>query len=75
MYKISSSMRFFFTVVSAVLWSGIYLTGFDTIHWLIYIPAVFFIFAAITRICPGIIISRMLFKNKTPENDADSSSR
>ena len=61
-YKISKSMRFFFSIVSVILWLTIYLTGFNTIHWLIYIPAVFFVFAAVSGICPGIIISRMLFK-------------
>jgi hypothetical protein len=62
--KISTSMRFFFLVASTWLWLGIWLTGFTTIHWIIYIPAVFFLFAAATGICPGIIISTALFPEK-----------
>ena len=57
-------MRFFFLVSGSVIWAGIWLTGFATVHWLLYIPAVFFYFAAITGICPGIIFSRMIFGEK-----------
>ena len=63
-YKISKSMRLFFTVSGSILWLGIWLTGFDIVHWLLYIPAVFFAFAVVTGICPGIIISRWLMKNQ-----------
>jgi hypothetical protein len=62
---INKSMRFFFFVSALIIWAGIYLTGFNTVHWLFYIPAVFFIFAAITGICPGLILSKMLFKDKS----------
>lgn len=63
--KISTAMRFFFLIASTWLWLGIWLTGFATIHWIVYIPAVFFLFAATTGICPGIIISNALFSEKT----------
>jgi hypothetical protein len=57
-------MRFFFLVAASWLWLGIWLTGFAIIHWIIYIPAAFFLFAAVTGICPGIIISNALFSRK-----------
>lgn len=60
-YKISRAMRFFFLVAGSLLWVGIWLTGFTTVHWLLYIPAVFFLFAAATGICPGMIVSNLLF--------------
>ena len=60
---IGKSMRFFFFGSSLVIWLGIYLTGFETVHWVSYIPAVFFMFAAVTGICPGIIFSKKLFKD------------
>jgi len=60
-YLIGKPMRFFFLIAGAILWAGIWLTGFATVHWLLYIPAVFFIFASATGICPGMIISNMLF--------------
>ncbi len=63
-FLISHSMRFFFFGSGLVIWLGIYLTGFDVVHWVSYFPAVFFIFAAVTGICPGIIFSKMIFKDK-----------
>lgn len=62
-YLLGRAMRFFFLVVATVLWVGIWLTGFGTVHWILFIPAVFFVFAAVTGICPGIIISNRLFKD------------
>lgn len=67
-YMIGSAMRFFFLFSGTVLWVGIWLTGFAVVHWLLYLPAVFFYFAAATGICPGMIVSRMLFRDK-PAND------
>lgn len=63
-YKISRAMRFFFLVAGSLLWVGIWLTGFTTVHWLLYIPAVFFLFAAATGICPGMIVSNLLFAKR-----------
>jgi len=64
--KISAAMRFFFLVVGSVVLLGIWLTGFNVVHWLLYVPVVFFYFAAVTGICPGLIFSGMLFQTKTP---------
>jgi hypothetical protein len=61
---IGKSMRFFFLGSGLVIWLGIYLTGFNVVHWVLYFPAVFFIFAAVTGICPGIIFSKKLFNDK-----------
>ncbi len=57
-------MRFFFLIAGAFIWLGIWLTGFEVVHWVLYLPAVFFIFAAVTGICPGMIISRAVFPEK-----------
>lgn len=62
---IAKPLRFFFFVTSLVIWLGVYLTGFQTVHWVSYIPAVFFMFAAITGICPGIVFSKKLFKDNS----------
>ena len=59
-YKISKAMRLFFLVSGSIIWAGIALTGFDAVHWLLYIPALFFAFAAITGLCPGLMISNWL---------------
>lgn len=58
--RASKAMRLFFTTTGLVIWAGIYLTGFSTVHWLLYLPAAFMIFAAVTGICPGLIISYFL---------------
>ena len=63
-YKISSAMRFFFFMAGSMTWAGIWLTGFDKAHWLLYWPATFFVFAAVTGFCPGMIISNMIFAQK-----------
>lgn len=57
-------MRFFFLVAASMVWLGIFLTGFHAVHWFLYVPAVFFLFASATGICPGIILSNKLFGKK-----------
>lgn len=67
MYTASAAVRFFLFVLGSTIWLGIWLTGFNQAHWLLYVPAVFLYFAALTGICPGLIISRMLFKSRAVE--------
>ncbi len=66
-YKLSSAMRFFFLGLATMIIIGIGLTGFRTVHWFLYIPPIMFAFAAATGICPGMIFSKMLFKEKQIE--------
>ena len=61
---ISRAMRFFFLFAGSVILAGIWLTGFSVVHWLLYAPVILFFFAAISGICPGIIISRLVFGEK-----------
>ena len=61
-FKVDAPMRLFLLVVAVLLWLGIWLTGFQAVHWVLYIPAVFFVFAALTGLCPGMFISRTIFK-------------
>lgn len=61
-FKASPSVRLFLFVVSSVIWGGIALTGFDVVHWLLYVPAVFLLLAAVTGFCPGLIFSRWLLR-------------
>ena len=44
-------MRIWFAFVGIILWTGIYLTGFSNVSWVLYIPAAGFMFAAITGLC------------------------
>jgi hypothetical protein len=61
-YKIDAAMRLFLTAPAIFIWIGIWLTGFNVAHWIFYIPAVFFTFAIITGICPGMIIAKLIIK-------------
>ncbi|MBJ6611783.1 MAG: hypothetical protein JG718_15600 [Candidatus Thiothrix moscowensis] len=63
-YMTSNTMRFFFLFAASVIWMGLWLTGFSVVHWLLYVPAVMLAFAAITGICPGLIVSQLLFGEK-----------
>jgi hypothetical protein len=60
-YMLKGPMRFFILVAAAFVWTGILLTGLRTVHWFLFIPASFFALAALTGICPGIIVSNLLF--------------
>jgi len=50
-----SAQRMVYAVVSLTIAAGIWLTGCNEVHWLLYIPAVLLGFAAITGICPGFL--------------------
>lgn len=58
------AMRAFFLFAGLVLWAGLWLSGFENIHWLLYLPATFFLFSSLTGICPGMILFQELFKDK-----------
>jgi hypothetical protein len=64
MDKMQVSMKAFFLFVGLLLWAGIWLTGFEIVHWLLYLPATFFLFSALTGICPGMIFFKELFREK-----------
>ncbi len=58
----SKALRMTFIIIGILIFLGIWLTGFDTAHWLLYLPAAFLTFAGITGICPSLIINKMLFR-------------
>ncbi|PCJ88507.1 MAG: hypothetical protein COA54_01940 [Thiotrichaceae bacterium] len=64
MDKMDKSKKAFFLFVGLIMWAGIWLTGFDTVHWILFLPATFFLFSAITGICPGMVFFTDLFKDK-----------
>ncbi len=55
-----SAIRMLFIVMSLVIALGIWLSGYDQVHWLLYIPPIALMFAGITGICPGYIVSSRL---------------
>ena len=58
----SSALRMTFIMIGIFISLGIWLTGFDVVHWLLYLPAGFLVFAGVTGICPSLIINKMIFK-------------
>jgi len=72
---VNAAMRFFLLVIGSVILLGIWLTGFDKVHWLLYVPVVFFYFAAVTGICPGLVFSGMLFPDKAKGKTATKARR
>jgi asparagine N-glycosylation enzyme membrane subunit Stt3 len=44
-----------FITVALLIFIGIWLTGFDKVHWFLYVLVGLFTFAGITGICPGLM--------------------
>ena len=55
-----SAMRMQFLLVAGLILVGIWLTGFNVVHWFLYVPVAALAFAGITGICPGYIILQKL---------------
>lgn len=51
-------LRAFLLFGGIVTWIGIWDTGLYVVSWILYIPAVMFVFGAVTGICPGVILTR-----------------
>ena len=58
----SKALRMTFILIGMFIFLGIWLTGWNVAHWLLYLPAIFLIFAGVTGICPSLIINKILFK-------------
>jgi hypothetical protein len=50
-----TALRMQFLSIAVVVFIGIWLTGFDKVHWFLYVPVAMFTFAGATGICPGLI--------------------
>lgn len=53
-----TAQRMLFLSIAAFILVGMWLTGFDRIHWFLCLPPAFLAFAGITGICPGLIFWR-----------------
>ncbi len=67
MDKMDISTKAFFLFMGLILWSGIWLTGFKIVHWLLFLPATFFLISAVTGICPGMLFFKEVFRDKQTE--------
>lgn len=61
LFTASASMRMFMFNASLMMLVGIWLTGFDKVHWFIYVVPAFFIFATLTGLCLGLVLPRLIF--------------
>jgi len=55
-----TAQRMMFLTVAIMQSVGIWLTGYTTVHWILYFPLVAATFAGITGICPSLILYRKL---------------
>lgn len=62
MFGASNTVRLFFLNVAVVSLIGVWLTGFDVVHWFVYVLPAFLIIAAITGFCPGMMVSGKILK-------------
>ena len=58
----SKALRMTFILIGMLIFLGIWLTGLNMAHWVLFLPAIFLIFAGITGICPSLIINKKIFK-------------
>ena len=50
-----TAIRMQFISVAIVVFIGIFLTGFDKVHWFLYVPVVLLLFAGLTGVCAGLL--------------------
>lgn len=55
-----TAQRMMFFTASTMIGLGIFLTGWDQVHWLLYIPPVGFLISGMTGFCPPIYLYRKL---------------
>jgi hypothetical protein len=49
-----------FLMIAGLILLGIWLTGFNVVHWVLYLPVAALVFAGVTGICPGYLIFKKL---------------
>ena len=57
-FKSNAPLRVFYLFAATVIWLGIWLTGFSQSSLVLYVPAIGFVFAAVTGFCPSLIVLR-----------------
>ena len=55
-----SAQRMLFLTMAVIITVGIWLTGFSHAHWFLYVPVAALLFAALTGICPGLMLWKKL---------------
>lgn len=55
-----AAQRMLFLIMASLVAAGIYLSGYTTVHWILYLPAIGLGFAGITGICPGMVLLKKI---------------
>ena len=55
-----TAQRMLFLTVASLLGTGVWLTGWDQVHWILYVLTVMLVFAGVTGICPGLLLYKQL---------------
>ena len=63
-FKVNWTQRVFYLFLSFMLMVGIWLTGFDTVHWFLYFPPAVMVVTFATGYCPSIGMFRALLPEK-----------
>ena len=58
----SKALRVTFLLIGMFIFLGIWLTGLNVAHWVLFLPAIFLVFAGVTGICPSLIVNKIIFK-------------
>ena len=62
--KAGNPIRVFLMNSVIVLSVGIWLSGYEQVHWFLYVIPIIFALSALFGICPGINLWRILLKEK-----------
>ena len=60
MFKAPPAVRLFLFMMALVSMVSAWLTGLNTVHWFTYVLPAFLTFAAISGLCPGLMISKKI---------------
>ena len=60
MFTAPPAVRLFLFMMALVSMTSAWLTGFNMVHWFTYVLPAFLTFAAITGLCPGLMISKKI---------------
>jgi len=62
MFNASRVQRVFFFNMAVLSLTGLWLTGFDKVHWFAYVVPAGLLFASLTGFCLGFVVSRKLLE-------------
>jgi len=62
--------RLTFLNTSILAFMGIFLSGYDQVHWFMYVVPAVYLFSSVTGFCPGLMVSKFILGNHTESSRA-----